>query len=625
MPMLAQQFSALRQAFLAEQERTSSFFSLHMDSLRRLEIEALNLQAERKQHPDKPSADPHSPALLHSEASRDSRNSGSSLRSVPKVNTNAVAPVCVGSAETHPSMVLDEGESPGSNAVKVWKDDGPPSAPGSQAQIQSHDFVAFPVVTSAPAPSSITVNLVAPTSQLAVPNNHSPLRKSISQMREQKRASALMPAEAGTQKRPSALENTMHSFQTYIQTSPILFENAESQKCNVRHQIVEEEIAETDLYDEEGRWQAIAKHPVFDMATSVAILANTIWIAVDTDYNEAILLSEANVIFQVVEHFFCTVFVTELLLRFMAFQVKWHALKNLGFLFDGALVSFMVLEVWILTLIGTWLKPDEGGDTHRFLTFIPVLRLFRLLRVARMARLLRLMPEQMLLITGLGSAIRTVGSVLSLIVLLTYVLSILVTQISSGKAVKDKYFKSVGYSMQTMLRNWVLEDHHYIIKQVASEDFLCCVILIIFVVLGALTAMHMLIGVLAHSVLTMAEIEIEKADCKKVKDAVVLVLIELDSNEDGTISPDEMNAIKHKPHLVNMLTVVGVDVHSLVDYAHAIFAHNIEMTYEQVCELCLELREGQFTRVKHILDLRKFISHEFSQLSASIDSRRCLT
>merc|ERR1712060_430200 len=146
-----------------------------------------------------------------------------------------------------------------------------------------------------------------------------------------------------------------------------------------------------------------------------------------------------------------------------------------------------------------------------------------------------------------------------------------------------------------------------------KEDILCSMVLVIFVVLGALTAMHMLIGVLAHSVLTMAEREIEKTDVKRVKDAVVQLLVQLDIDQNGTVSYGEMQTMAQNKEACIALTDVHVNAEALVYFSNTIFQERESLTYEEVCELCLELREEQPARVKHILEMRKFLMGEFEK------------
>ena len=50
---------------------------------------------------------------------------------------------------------------------------------------------------------------------------------------------------------------------------------------------------------------------------SLAIIGlQIIWVAVDTDFNNEDLLVKSDAIFQLAEHFFCTYFAVEVLVRF---------------------------------------------------------------------------------------------------------------------------------------------------------------------------------------------------------------------------------------------------------------------------------------------------------------------
>merc|ERR1712050_538713 len=68
----------------------------------------------------------------------------------------------------------------------------------------------------------------------------------------------------------------------------------------------------------------------------------------------------------------------------------------------------------------------------------------------------------------------------------------------------------------------------------------------------------------------------------------------------------------------SVLAEACVDADPLVDYANAFFDHQNRMTYEEVCELCLELRGTQAVKVKHMLDLRRFMTIEFDKLRYAV-------
>merc|ERR1712048_999876 len=63
-----------------------------------------------------------------------------------------------------------------------------------------------------------------------------------------------------------------------------------------------------NYYSETGWCQRVARNQHFETLSLAVIALNAIWVWVDTDYNDAQVLTEADLIFQVVEHFFCLFF-----------------------------------------------------------------------------------------------------------------------------------------------------------------------------------------------------------------------------------------------------------------------------------------------------------------------------
>merc|ERR1719446_723734 len=80
-----------------------------------------------------------------------------------------------------------------------------------------------------------------------------------------------------------------------------------------------------------------------------------------------------------------------------------------------------------------------------------IFRLFRLARLARMARMLRSMPELLILIKGMVAAMRSVGFVLLLLVIIMYVFSIAFVQLLKGTDAGNEFFPGIPASMYTLL------------------------------------------------------------------------------------------------------------------------------------------------------------------------------
>lgn len=102
-----------------------------------------------------------------------------------------------------------------------------------------------------------------------------------------------------------------------------------------------------DLYKTTGCAQKVARSNRFQSLTLLVILLNTIWIAVDTDYNKSEVLCEAAPIFQFMDNAFCFYFTFEVLIRFFSFKTKSDACLDPWFMSDSALVILMIWETWI--------------------------------------------------------------------------------------------------------------------------------------------------------------------------------------------------------------------------------------------------------------------------------------
>jgi len=180
----------------------------------------------------------------------------------------------------------------------------------------------------------------------------------------------------------------------------------------------------TDLYKRVGCWQAIARNQYFENLTLLVIVANALWIWVDTDLNTADTLIQADLMFQIMENLFCLFFTLELIIRFMAFRIKKTAFTDRWFVFDVVLVGMMILETWVLTLILMASNSSNGMRGLRNASMVRTLRLLRMARMVRIARLLRAVPELLVMIRGIVAAMRSVMVTLVLLALILYVFGV---------------------------------------------------------------------------------------------------------------------------------------------------------------------------------------------------------
>lgn len=443
------------------------------------------------------------------------------------------------------------------------------------------------------------------TKSLGLPSYARGPRKSVAVMKQQ--AQAIKAEVVGTAEAPKAV-----------------FADAAAMKEKLRQALHAPEYNVADYYHETGFWQKIARSSVFEHITLGVIAFNAVWIAVDTDYNKSEdgTLLKADVGFQVAEHAFCSYFTFEWIVRFMSFKKKRNCLRDGWFVFDTALVSLMVFETWVLTLV---FIVTAGGNSSGVgnVSILRMLRLLRLTRMARMARLLRAMPELMILIKGMTVAARSVFFTLILLLVFIYVFAIAFVQLLDDSDMKEEYFRTVPKSMSTLLLDGTLPDHEEIVSLIATENWIYGAVFLFYMLLGSLTVMNMLVGVLVEVVSVVSSVEKEQmvVNFVKVQLQQMMQTSGLDANHDNLISKSEFQTLLEKPEAARALQDVGVDVVGLVDFTDFIFKDGVELSFPNFMEMVLQLRGSNTATVKDIVDFRKFVMNELGRLEEKVSQK----
>mmetsp|Transcript_28798 Transcript_28798/g.61193 ORF Transcript_28798/g.61193 Transcript_28798/m.61193 type:complete len:641 (+) Transcript_28798:83-2005(+) len=405
----------------------------------------------------------------------------------------------------------------------------------------------------------------------------------------------------------------------------MMFVDADAMKEKVREALTKPQYCVFDFYHTEGLWQLIARHPIFENVTLAVIALNAIWIAVDTDINTEEVLFNAHPVFQIMEQFFCLYFTMEWFIRFKAFKRKRNGLRDGWFTFDSILVFMMVMETWVMNAILTLSGGSGGGGLGGNAS---ILRLFRLLRLSRMARMLRSMPELMILIKGMVSAMRSVFFVMCLLIIIMYVFAIAFTQLSAETIMGAKYFDSVGMSMYSLLVYGTLLDNlAAVCNEIGRESGVCLLLFGFFVLLAALTVMNMLIGVLCEVVSAVASTEKEEMVVTFVTGKLQQILEQLDANCDMQISRDEFMQILANPEAARALEEVGVDPVGVVDFVDFIFDDQddeeaVSLTFGDFMQVVLKLRGSNTATVRDIVDLRKFVYSAVENLTQRLMAQK---
>jgi len=251
----------------------------------------------------------------------------------------------------------------------------------------------------------------------------------------------------------------------------------------------------------------------------------------------------------------------------------------------------------------------------RSASLLRIFRLVKLTRAARLFRLLRFMPELMMLLKGLTAASRSVMCTLFFMGLLIYVFGILLTSISRDTPVHALYFGTVGESMGNLLICSMFPDSFDLINELGLAGIFIAICFIIFLLLGSVTVMNLLVGVVVEVVSVTAAVEKEKLDVDFVKNHLLRLIHENDSNADNSISGEEFENLLSEPSAVHILQGIGVDPVSLVDMADFIFEDQTSLSFGDFMEVVLQLRGQNQASVKDVLDLHKYIREEMEELA----------
>jgi voltage-gated sodium channel len=372
-----------------------------------------------------------------------------------------------------------------------------------------------------------------------------------------------------------------------------------------------------DSYRKEGIFQEWARSKWFESISLIVILLNTIWIAVDTDYNTQEVLCNAAIQFQIADNFFCIFFCIELFIRIMAYKKRRQALKDPMFVFDLFMVSLMVWDTWIKTLLYSLLG-DDSFTYGRAATIFRIFRIARLTRVARTGKLLRGAPELMILAKAMVLALRSVVAILVMLILVIYVFAILFTQLLADCAVATGKFENVPQSMNFLMIQLLCGFDSEFMVSLVGAGLMYYFTFLLFLLLANLTIMNMLIGILCDVVAEVAASEKEDNFTKEIEAHLEAFAAKIDSDGDKRVSRIEFINMMQDYSLVEALNEAGVDVVSFVEYASFVFDDGANLCCEDFLNLIAQFRGNRVATVKELVNTRKYVTSLFESMQVHI-------
>jgi len=220
----------------------------------------------------------------------------------------------------------------------------------------------------------------------------------------------------------------------------------------------------------------------------------------------------------------------------------------------------------------------------------------------------------MILIKAIYMAVRSVLSTLFLLIITVYVFSVFFVQMLSNTDAGQGCFDNVPLGMHCLIMNGILSSQADIINKMLSQNIVYYMTMLLYSLFAALTLGNMLIGVICEVVGNVAEVERERMTVTDAKGKIGRILFDLDSDHTGTISQDELSCLIANKEAVRLLRDVGVDPYALVDYSDFIFKDVDELEFENFFEMILQFRGGNHVKVRHLVDMRTFISKEIDSL-----------
>jgi hypothetical protein len=383
-----------------------------------------------------------------------------------------------------------------------------------------------------------------------------------------------------------------------------------------------------DYFYKTGICQKLARSHVFNNFTIFIVALNAIYLGVDSDYNTAGNIYDADWPFLVISQFFCVYFTFEVVVRFFAFERKKDCFLDGWFKFDLFLVTTMILDIWVIMLM---LKVVFKGGKVKVPT--QPLRMLRLFKLSRMARLMKAFPELVTMIKGLVRSLRAISSSMILVGLMLYTWAILIhmllrEDLEYNKELKQEYdyeFTKVGDCMWTLFMSGtlMLDNAAPLMSELLFNNSIVKVLaglaVITYCFLSALLILQMLIGVLCDVVSQVGQ-ERRDAECIGLVRQELLGHLKKVDGGDGRISKEEFEALMEVPTSRALLKKLNINRLFLTEVANLMFPAGSGTTVpiRTILEILIMCKGDNIATVQIIASALCFLSNELSEMQEHV-------
>lgn len=382
---------------------------------------------------------------------------------------------------------------------------------------------------------------------------------------------------------------------------------------------IEEEDGEKnevgDNIAEGGIFAAIARHPYFEYVTSGVIACNTVWLSIDTDYNTFDILCQAPLIFQIVNNLFCTYFVFEIAVRYLAARDKYELFADWHFDFDLLLVCSMMWECWIEVALYKLFKHSAEGNM-RSCMILRIFRLFRLSRLLRTSRVIHSMPELMIIVKGIVKAMRSVVSIMIALGVIIYVVGIMFVQLLNGSEVAKSRFETVPMALNFLMLQAVCGIDADVVNDLLDAGWLYYLLFLLFVLVANLTIMNMLTGAVVDVVTSVGDGEREKAKEKHIDLALDVIAEKVDWDGDGFVDRQQLEEVLQDRATLLDIKHLEIDLVAFVAFIRFVLPDQGtgQLQVSDFCQILRLFMGNKPCGVKDVVENRQFLSMEIAHL-----------
>lgn len=276
----------------------------------------------------------------------------------------------------------------------------------------------------------------------------------------------------------------------------------------------------------------------------------------------------------------------------------------------------MVTETWVFWILAEAFHFEMFTGNIRALV---VLRVVRLMRIMRLVKLLRHMQECLVIIRGIGIAIRSISFVFMLLGVIIYVGAIVFRVLLEDTPMGRERFSSVSQAMGTLLVDCALSGTKGgpLMREAYDAHPLYSLLFFCFALLANVTMMGILGALLVQTIKKVTEAEQQEKQAihnRTTMDSLWATVVELDENGDGYVTHDEFLKILSSPQNLKLLQDMDVELETLLFLADFMFdEHHGRLTQEELKQWVLDLRGSSKSTAKDHYLTRQFLTAKLTQ------------